>query len=420
MTLPAGTQRVARRPELRPALLGGRSLAAARELRVRVDDDGSLVVVRPGGVREVLAAPGTVRRALHVEHEQARPLRVCPGEIADDLLVLLGDDGPVLAVQVLDWAPPTVVLDDVLRRTTGFRALVQALGLPLEPAGPDDLDRLDPTALQRVLVRAQRRVPGPRAPFLVLLPAMVLGIAAGGFSGTVGAVVLELLCLLLGAPVLLAWVRARRESLLAPRVPRPGGPRAAVLPQGTQGQPAGLAAARMEVSPEDVVLVDRGRELWLPGPAAGGATTLALDEVRVRLLDTAGDELVCMPAALWCPDAAGVAALRGQAEAAGLQVVEGPGDSAWTGEPTDLRRARTRPSRLLGPAERGDLRDAPYGLGLLYAMCAVAGGAVATASSLLGLPLLVVALGLLASALETGLRSRLADARALRRPRSAR
>ncbi|HEU0103146.1 MAG TPA: hypothetical protein VFR07_12585 [Mycobacteriales bacterium] len=393
------TRPLRRRPELRPRALAGRGLAAARELRVAVDDDGALVVHRPGGRREVRARPGEVVRAVYVAGDRRGPVRL-PVRTTSDLLVLLGAQGPVLALLLLDWMPPADSDAEVARRTTGFSALLAALGLPLEPAEPQDLERLRAGALHAVLLRPQPPLPWPGRPRWLLLPASLLLCVAVSGAGRLEAGA-ALAALLLGVPPTVAWLRARGAAQRAPAGPRPPGRPVTVSTRPTAPLPAGLAAARLELGPDDVVIVDRGREAWLPGPAAGGVTTAEIGTRAVRLRDSRGDSYARLERAVWCADDAATDAFTTDLVGAGLQVTTSPYD---LGPPTRLGSLAEGPvdRRDWSRTERGDGNETMDVESAVFALLALlATEAVGSISHLLAVLVAALALALLAATAGT-------------------
>ena len=411
----AAPRRVA---ELRPKLLGGRALPAARSMRLRVTDEGAVALTDVSGQERQLLAPGAVARALHIGYDDAR--RFLPGRAgSDELLVLLDPVGtPLLALGLIDWAPPAYSSGAEWREITGARAFATALGLPLEPAEARDLASLE--GVQEVLLRPQPPLPWPgRRGTSVCSIALGLGLIGGFGEGTWFIALLTLSSILVVAPVIVAGSRARAEA--REPGPTPGRDSRSVIRPRPEGRVVrGLAEATVEISDDEVVLTDRGREVWLPGPARGGVRQAVLAPQSIRLLDAAGNEYVTLDPGLWAPTDRARDELARELREAGLDALAAP---VGRGTPVGLAAplsAKTQPSYLLSETERGEASLTTAWL----SGCAVALAAGTSAMTMywngpVGAVLLVASLGLLGLRLADTMRRGLADRRAMRRVTAA-
>jgi hypothetical protein len=225
------------------------------------------------------------------------------------------------------------------------------------------------------------------------------------------------LALLLAGAVSVPGSRARAAARAA-ATPTPPLPGVTVLrPVPDRPAPRGLVEAELRLGREDVVVTDRGRELWLPGPAKGGIAQAVVESTVVRFLDTGGREYLRLENELWAPTAEGRDRLSGSLRAAGLDVAMSPIDV--TGPPGSVAAALTGPvppSQLLSDTERGDpTRTGPWvaGMAVGLATCTSLFGTL-TWNPLIGAVLVVVSLGLLTLRLSDAWRMRRSDRRALR------
>ena len=404
-----------RAPELRPRMLGGRALPAARHMRVRVDPAGAVVIDEPAGGSRVVASPGEVGRVLLLDYGARRLER---GEgYTGSVLALCGADGaPLLAVRLLDWWPFTYSSDADALEVTGARAIAAALGLPIEPA---EAAVPSPAALRRALVRPYppRPFPGRAAPWLgwIGLGFALLVIGAGGtWIAAAGTAI----ALLLTAPVQVPGSRARAEARAAEATPTPVPPGAVEVRPAPEGpMPRGLVEAALHLGRDDIVVVDRGRELWLPGPAKGGPDRVAVEPTVVRFFDAGSREYLRLECEVWAPTAEERERLADRLREAGLFVVMSP--FATTGPPGSVAQVLSGtnpPSNQVEDTERGDAtRTGPWvaGFAIAVASCTAVFGTL-TWNPVLGGVLAVVALGLLALRLSDACRMRRSDRRALR------
>jgi hypothetical protein len=334
-------------PELRPSARGGRGLPHATGDVVRVTDDGSVEVLGP---RSWTVAAGLARRAVLLDAAAGR--RLLPGnDHYGGTVVLLGDTGPLLALQPLAWSPPTPVRDDMLLRTSGTTAFCAALGLPLEPVTRRDLAALTSAGLAAVLAR-----PGPttiwpgRATPALLLVAAVLGVVAVDLP-ELPRLAAATLALALAACILVPGLRGRLQAW------RAGGPDAAgvvVRPRPAGPVARGLLSAELQVAPGRLLLRRHRQLVCLPGPARGGIVQAIVEPGLVRLCDSGGATYATLDPVLWCPDEPARRALVADLEAGGLVVLTSPVDSGVSSDLANgTHRHRTASSRL-SAAERGD------------------------------------------------------------------
>jgi hypothetical protein len=410
-------------------MLGGRGLPLARELRVRIEDD-DLVVVQPGGHRRRLAGTGDITRVIYLEAAQARRL-LSRGRGADrdvrradqgGALVLLAGAVPVLTVLLLEWAPPTPLDGSDLRAACGITALTtSALGLPAEPAEPADLTALEEhrEMLQRTLLRGapERPAPGRWAPVQAGV-AIAVGFLGWPLGGTPAGAACALVGLVLATPLVMAVTRGRAEA--AACAAEVAGPRAAgasvVVPARPAGRvPAQATAARLELGPADVVLVDRSREVWLPGPRAGGVASVTAAPDAVVLSDAGGLALAVTDAALWCPEPVALGAFRRDCESGGLSFAEQPFEANTFHLGGTLGEAAIAPSLLLTDAERGDpTTGTPWLAGLASGTALVAGLFALAWVPAAGAVLSLAGAALSAASVRNAIRRRAADRAAVR------
>ena len=352
---PSMTARTARIAELRPALLGGRALPAVRAMRVRVGDDGALVLTQPDGSQRVLAGSGEVRRTVLVDYAERR--LVPGGGYTGPVLLLLGADGGLLvAFILLDWQPPSASDERDALEVSGFRALAAALGLPLEPPEKDDVpaDRVVRRALLRPL--PPRPWPGRWATPLGVLGLVLCWLAMVGSEEAIGAVFVVATLAVVG-PVLVSSSRARAQARRAAATGATAGQWTGTVLRPRPDQPVtrGLAEVALQIDPDDLVLTDRGREVWLPGPRRGGVTHAVIDQTVVRLTDAVGRSYAHLDTQLWAPTRDVQVQLEAELSAAGLTVtltpLPGIGRYPTVGH---LASAPMPPRQFLSDAERGD------------------------------------------------------------------
>jgi hypothetical protein len=343
---------IRRVPELRPGLLGGRALPAVRSMRVGVDDDGAVVLTDVDGSRRTLLAPGAVHRILHVEPREG----IGRGAIdywTGPLLVLVDGTGdPLLALRLHDWCPPSRNGGAEWRAVTGVTAFAAALDLPVEPAGPRDLP--GPKDLRRVLLRPVPSGPWPgRWGPLVCSVALVLAVLSlADPAGPLGAAQ-TVLAFCLVAPVVVSGFRARAASRRAG--PTPGRERRTVVrPRPTGSTAQGLLESTLEVGTDEVVLTDRGREVWLPGPPRGGVARAVVAPESIQLTDADGQEYAVLSGELWAPTAEAREELGVVLDRAGLEVVMSRVATRTAATVAAPASARIEPSRLISAEQRGD------------------------------------------------------------------
>jgi hypothetical protein len=179
----------------------------------------------------------------------------------------------------------------------------------------------------------------------------------------------------------------------------------------------GLTEATLQVGRDDVVLTDRGREMWLPGPAKGGVSRVILEPQIIRLVDRAGYVYLYLETPLWAPTAESRQQLHDELCDAGLDVLLSPvSPDQRPGQVAALLSAPVAPSILLRDAERGDpTRTTPW---LTFVVLSVAFGTSIGALSwnaVVGGVLLAVSGTLLAMRVIETLRTTRADWRARQR-----
>jgi hypothetical protein len=232
------------------------------------------------------------------------------------------------------------------------------------------------------------------------------------------------LALFLAGPVTVVNHRARAAAGTAvdsaAALAASGVPGATVVrPRPERPVPRGLLEATVQVGRDDVVLTDRGRELWLPGPANGGVTRAEIGSEAVRLTDAAGREHARLDTELWAPTPDRRQQLHDELRDAGLEAFETPLSARAPGTVAQLLSAPARPSRLLTDEERGDPTTTTPWVTAFVAVLAVGTsiGAV-TWHPLAGGLLLAAALALAALSLGDAVRTTRRDRRAVR-PASA-
>jgi hypothetical protein len=402
-------------PELRPRLLGGRALDAVRTLRVTVTPDGA-VVARSSTGTTTLAAPGEVRRLLHVAYGEQQ---IVPGEgYTGPVIVLVGAEGrPLTAFRVLDWIPPSHPLPREELEVAGFRALAAALGLPLEPAEEGDL----PSAREvgRLLFRPvpPRPWPGRSATPLCVLALVLFFIALTQAEEAAGAVFCAT-TLALMAPVIICGSRARavarRAIATVGRVPGP-----VIRPRPGRPVARGLLEATLRREGDDVVLTDRGHEVWLPGPAGGGVSQVIIEPELVRLADAHGRDYARMETALWAPTPADVEQLQHAVTELGLEASTRSLPSSAYPVFAILASAPMGITTDLSDAERGDATFGTTWLSGLAVFLTFFVAVISTTWSPVSWALVVVSGGLVWLRAADTVRQWLADRRAVRRVRPA-
>jgi len=330
---------------MRPAARGGLAAAAALHEQVRVTPDGVVEVV--GGRSERRLPAGAVRRAvLLADADAARLLSTDNHHQGGALLLLDAESAPLLALLVLDWAPPAPLDLAGLRATSGIDAVCRALGLPLEPAEASDLEALsrDAGALRAVL---HQPGPGPRWPrrgawrtawaavFLSIVTLLgasasdgrgsALGDVIGGANGGVLGLLAAVLALCVGVPTVAARLAVRRAAA-GPRPELDGIP-FVVRASPATAVPARLVGHELQVSQDLLLLRRYGALVVLPGPRAGGVAQVVLEPSAVRLRSADGLLYASLAADVWCGSPSARDALREGLPSAGLEVLDAPVDA---------------------------------------------------------------------------------------------
>ena len=400
-----------RAPLLVPSPQGWAGRRLVREMRIRVDEQGTLLVERPGGRTDRLAGPGEITRIVLVDAPAGASgsrygAALLPAD-AYGVLVFLAGERPVLALRLAEWLPTAARdLDDrAVRDVSGANAVAAALGLAVEPGDPMMADWA-----RGVVVSPRPSLPAPyrallaagyvaTAVWFVSLLVARLGTtsrpALAGLAGATGALLLTV-----------AWLATRRIATkpLAPPhgreiAPVPAGP----VPKGFRER------CRLYVSPDWVVLVDAaGREAWMPGPASGGVTFASVTTEAVVLDGPAGIGMAALPRDAWIATREAEAVLRERLAGAGLAVRDEPSTrsaGAWLASPLVV-------AALDDPAF-GDLREArgvPSRAGVLGG---IAGAIGVVSAIMLDEPLTAAVAGLaMVAALATGLADLVAERRA--------
>lgn len=371
-------------PLMRPSSRSGLGAQAALHEQVRVTPDGAVEV--GGGPATLRWEPGRVQRTVLLEPDDTERLLGADAHHGGALVLLGAQDTPLLALALLDWAPPAPVDLTTLRETTGVEALCRALELPLEPADPQ---RWDAPALRAV---AHRPGPQPRWPGRAGLPIAVVAVALamltlfgasaapgtdvdqviGDANGGVLALASAVLALLVGVPMMLGWGAVARSRRVAPAQltgsevvvdARPAGP-----------VPARVARHQLRLTHEALLLRRFDSVVVLPGPAVGGVQQAVLEPAAVRLRDRHGRLYSSLSTELWCGDPAARELLRDQLADGGLDVLEAPVDAADAVDLEEMSTDGTVTRLRSRPADRGELFAGPSRL------VAFATGAAAVAS----------------------------------------
>jgi hypothetical protein len=389
------------RPEVRIVHGYGLGIEAARGARIRIGDDGGLVVSRPRssdlsvpptGVTQMVWLDGRETGAIFSGVVTRLVLRV------NRRLAALAVDGVLIGMTsgscvVLDGERPVVswLVDETSpgagdastkRRQSGSVALARGLGLVLEPAPPGAA--IDRRAVRRVAVRPDGTPGWYRAaePWAILAALVLAATSWGGFDGDdvawgpVAALVLAL-------PISWTSLVQRRRALRLLATPPEPGVRGVHRPAG----PAVGDDVQIQLGADDVVVVGGdGSESWLPGPGvAGGVTRILVLHDQLRVLDAQDELLVLLPTDRFAPDAASCQGLADVARAAGIRVdvLEPP--------PGPAAGPQVSPALGSGAWENGDV--SPLQVWLMWAVglfLVVAGFAVRQRHEALGA---VVALG---------------------------
>ncbi|WP_147251774.1 hypothetical protein [Blastococcus sp. TF02-8] len=401
-------------PELRPEMLSGRGLAAARRMRVRVTPDGAVERTDAAGCVLPVAGPGEVSRILLVGEADSRRL-LAVRRFTGPLLVLLGQDGtPLLALTLLDWSPPVWSTGAEWMEVVGVHALARALDRPLEPAESPDLPRLADVKQVLLSPRPPRPWPGRAAVWLCGL-ALIFGFACLPTLGDPDGVPFVLVAELLVGPIIFSGARARAEALGTGTPPDADG-RVVIRPRVERAVHRGLAVAELHIGPSDVVLAVRGQEVWLPGPATGGVTAVVIEPVVVRLVDNAGREYASLATELWAPTHSDREEMARDLRHAGLAVLEAPVSARELVLVGALHEGAIRPWTLASPEERGEISYSVSWLSGVAACLAVIGALGALTWSVpIGLLLLGVSGTVLGLRVHDMVRIALDDRRATRK-----
>lgn len=234
--------------------------------------------------------------------------------------------------------------------------------------------------------------------------------------GDESSAIVVLASLLVIGPAIVAgwWARVRSRALIAE--PPPGrDARIVVRPRPVERTVRGLTEATMELSTEEVVLTDRGREVWLPGPARGGVSRAVISPESIQLTDVAGIEYATLATELWAPADEARADLVGRLREAGIEVLDVPMAAQSIPTVAAPHWAHMPPSELLSEAERGDATmGTPWLSGLAVATLVGPSGLALAWSDVAGSILLACCGILLCLRLSDTLRRKLDDRRALR------
>jgi hypothetical protein len=181
----------------------------------------------------------------------------------------------------------------------------------------------------------------------------------------------------------------------------------------------GLMEATLRMEGDDVVLTDRGREVWLPGPARGGVSQVIVEPELVRLADAHGRDYARMEKALWAPTPADVDRLQHAVTELGLEAFVRPLPSSGYPLIAALASAPMGISTALSDAERGDATfGTPWLSGLTVSLTFFV-AVISTTWSPVSWALVVVSGGLVWLRAADTVRQWLADRRAVRGVRPA-
>jgi len=311
---------------LAPRTGAGVELSDVRRTRI-VLDQGVLAVTTPAGTRTIDSAD--VTRAVVVpspgRSQLSRPT-------AGESLALISGAGVELVLDIRDFCVNPAAEADLARRVSRVDLLVRQLRVPLEAATGSDVAAIKASPTARVTVPTPASV-SPRTSFTVLVLAMVVAFISwpltfvGDTPLALGGLVVGVLALALASKPLFALVRGRR-LFFAVADTQPDVLGAVVFAPSTSfaGLTVGLAAARLYIAPDWVVLHDRGTEVWVAGATNGGVTTAVLGNDLIRMSDDDGGEQLLLERLLWAPDHAYTEALAAALEGAGIHVslVDGP------------------------------------------------------------------------------------------------
>lgn len=373
--------------ELTAAEAAGADLPTAGPVRLVLTGDE---LVGHGADRVVRVRTGDVRSVVWLDQPRTQSLlRRGNGPLARfrdllGLVVVLGDDGPLLACYVHDLA--ALVSGDGLAhlRSSGVEELAAALGVPVEGAGRTSLDR---AAVSAVLVGHRTWHPRTALATPLVVLAGVSGFAAGpgaeewwGPAGLVVSVVLAALVLswLLGAQRRLQSALSRAPDL-EDRIRFP------------HADPTSPLASQLQLGGRTVLVWAGWRLSRRRGPLRrGGITRCVVGPELVALLDDRGGAQLVLERSELLPDEQALAELTGACTEAGIQV-ERRDDQEGSGAAATLLRVSwtfdraARPDAGLHPVETGSVSLlAPGLLALALLAQALGGTALAAAGSEVG------------------------------------
>ncbi len=282
------------RTHLFPAPRYGLRAPEARSWRIGVEG-GALVERRPDAPARVVAEPGRLARVVLLRDAQVpRSLRsglwctalVGPGVPEREAVAFLGDDAVLLVVGVSTFTPLAVGFgEDAGRRESGLLDVVAALGLPLERAEDDEVQRVaaHASAVTRGPVADQlaRHLVAHVSMLLIALAAVVALFAAPSYSRA-GALVPASIALAALLGLSLDQWRLGSAFLRAVGAPAP---------------------PTLQVTGQHVSMSTGGTSTWIPGPEAGGAVQCQATDSTLGFVDRRDTLLLLLtPARTWRPD----------------------------------------------------------------------------------------------------------------------
>jgi hypothetical protein len=364
--------------ELRAAEAAGADLPTAGDLRIVLTGDE---LVGRGAEREIRVRVADVRSLAWLDQARTRallPRGNGPLAFIRDLLglvVVIGDEGPLLAFYVHDVA--TVTAADALAhlRSSGVEELAGALGVPVEGSNRATLDR---AAVSSVLVGHRRwHVRTLLATPLVWL-AGAAGFAAGPGAeewwGTAGLVLGLVL-----ATVVTSWLVVAQRALRAAVSRAPDLEDRVRFPATDDPSPL---ASQLQLGGDQVVVWSGWRLSRRRGPLRrGGITRCLVGPTLTSFLDDRGGAQLVFETSELVPDEASLSALADACGAVGIGLERGEDDGAavtlrrqtWT-----FDRA-ARPEHDLHPVEHAGVSTLAPVL-LPVALVAEALGAIALAA----------------------------------------
>lgn len=338
--------------ELVSAEAAGADRGEAGSVRI-VLEDGELVGY--GATRTVRVAAADVRTIVWLDQPRTRSLlRSGNGPLAwfRDLLglvVVLGDDGPLMSFYVHDFVPVHGGDGQTHLRSSGVEELAAALGVVVEgPAGP-----LTRGAVAPVLV-------GHRTWHLTKLLATPLVVIAGvaGFAAAPGAgswwgAPALLLSVGLSA-VVLAWLFAAQGRLLRATSSAPDADGQVSFPDASEATPL---RSRLQLDGTRVTVWSGWRLSRRRGPLLrGGIVRCVVGPDHTRLIDDRGHTQLVLETSELLPDEAAASALAERCDRVGIRVErlteEPESRGALRVQPWTFDRG-ARPEHGLDPAEDG-------------------------------------------------------------------